>query len=116
MAANVAAGRDSTRLDFLAWFKQANQAVRTVEEKLMIISGLGNVNQIEGLQMLQPYLDDPAVQTEAALAVVKIAPALADSKHAGTVKRMLEKITGATKDPDIRRKAGKMAKGIRPKA
>jgi HEAT repeat protein len=116
MAANVAAGRDSTRLDYLAWFKQANQAVRTVEEKLMIISGLGNVSQIEGLQLLQPYLDDPAVQTEAALAVVKIAPALAGSQHAAAVKRTLEKITSATKDPDIRRKAGKMAKSIQTKA
>ncbi len=63
MAANVAAGRDPTKLDFLAWFSQANQVVRTTEEKLIIVSALGSLKQIEGLQMLQPYLDDPSVQT-----------------------------------------------------
>ena len=115
MAANVAAGRDPTKLDFLAWFSQANQAVRTKEEKLIIVSGLGSVKQIEGLQMLQPYLDDPSVQTEAALAVVEIAPALAATKHAALVKGELEKIAAATKDADVRRQAGKAAKSIQPK-
>ena len=115
MAANVASGRDATKLDFLAWFTQANQAVRTVEEKLIIVSGLGSVKRIEGLKMLLPYLDDPSVQTEAELAVVEIAPALATSKDAGTLKSVLEKITATTKDPDVRRQATKAAKSISPK-
>lgn len=64
--------------------------------------------------MRQPYLDDPRVQTEAALAVVAIAPALATSKDAATVRSVLEKITVSKKDPDVRRKAGKMARSIPP--
>ena len=115
MAANVASGRDSTKLDYLAWFTQANQAVRTTEEKLIIVSGLGSVKRIEGLRMLQPYLDDPSVQTEAELAVVEIAPELAASADAGTIKSVLEKITKTTKDADVRKRASKMVKGAQPK-
>ena len=115
MAANVASGRDSTKLDYLAWFTQANQAVRTTEEKLIIVSGLGSVKRIEGLRMLQPYLDDPSVQTEAELAVVEIAPELAASADAGTLKSVLEKITKTTKDADVRKRASKMVKGAQPK-
>jgi HEAT repeat protein len=115
MAANVASGRDLTKLDFLAWFTQANQAVRSTEEKLIIVSGLGSVKQIEGWQMLQPYLEDPSVQTEAALAVVAIAPALVTSSHADAVKGVLGKIAKETKDPDIRRQAEVLARSIPPR-
>jgi hypothetical protein len=115
MAANVASGRDKTKLDSLAWFARANQAVRTAEEKMIIVSGLGSVKRIEGLTMLQPYLDDPGVQTEAALAVMELAPNLMTPEHAGTVKTTLEKITKSTQDADVRRRAGKMAKSIQIK-
>jgi hypothetical protein len=112
MVASVAAGRDATKLDYLAWFTQANQSVRTVEDKMAIVSGLGSLKQVEGLQMLQPYLKDPAVQTEAELAVLDIAPALANTSSAGSVKTMLGEISTSTKDPDVRRRASKMAKTI----
>ncbi len=115
MAANVASGRDATKLDALAWFVDANRSVRTKEEKLVIVSGLGSLNRIEGMQMLQPYLADPAVQTEAELAAVELAQSLATTPHAGAVKGVLEKITKTTKDADVRRRAGKMAKSIQPK-
>lgn len=117
MAANVAAGRDaSTPLDTVAWFTQANQNIRTTEEKLIIVSGLGSVKRIEGLRMLQPYLDDPSVQAEAALAVLEVAPALAGTEHAAAAKAALDKISASSKDADIRRRAGKATKSIQPKA
>ena len=112
MAANVAAGRDPTSLAVLAWFIEANQLVRTTDEKLMIVSGLGSLKRIEGLRMLQPYLDDSAVKTEAALAVVEIAPALAATKDAADLRRVLDQIVRSTEDADVRRKAGKMAKSL----
>ncbi|MDO8540297.1 MAG: hypothetical protein Q7S40_07625 [Opitutaceae bacterium] len=115
MAASVAAGRDSTKLDALAWLTQANRGVRSKEEKLVIVSGLGSLNRIEGLQMLQPYLAEPAVQTEAELAVMELAQSLAATPHAATARSALEKITKTTKDADVRRRAGKMAKGMQPR-
>ena len=65
--------------------------------------------------MLQPYLDDPGVQTEAALAVIAITPALVTTGHAAAIRRSLEKIVLTTKDPDVRRQAEEMARGIPPK-
>ena len=81
-----------------------------------MVVGLGSMNRIEGLRLLEPYLNDPDVQTEAALAVVEIAPALAATPHAGAIRGILENITKSTKDQDVRRKAGKMAKSLPPKS
>lgn len=115
MAAGVASGRDTTKMDALAWFAQANKGVRTTEEKLIIVSGLGSLKHIESFKMLQPYLQDPAVQTEAQLAVLAVSEGLAKSPHAATVKGVLDNISKTTKDGDVKRRATKMAKGIQPK-
>ena len=111
MATDVAAGRERSPLNVLECFVRANRVVRTKEEKLMVISGLGNLKRPEAVAMLQPYLDDPAVQAEAALAVVQIAPALAGVKSAGALKGMLEKIAATDKDEEVRRKAARLAQG-----
>lgn len=110
MASNVALGRDHAPLDALAFFTALNRVVRTKEEKLMMVSGLGNVRRIEAVRMLQTYLDDPAVRTEAALAVVQVAPALFTTKSEAEVKAVLEKIAATEKDEDTRRKAARFAK------
>jgi HEAT repeat protein len=112
MATNVAAGRDRSPLDALSFFTQANRAVKTTAEKLMIVSGLGSLRRFEAVQMLQPYLDDPAVKTEAALALVQVAPGLLSTQHGDTVKRLLEKVAAGEKDEDTRRKAARVAKGL----
>jgi len=113
MVGNVAAGSDSTPLDYVAWFTKANQTVRTPEDKRLIVAGLSNLKQIEGLQLLQPYLEDPIVQNEAELAVIAIAPALLKSNHAAATKGVLEKIARTTQNPDVRRKAAELAKRIK---
>ena len=110
MASNVALGRDHVPLDALAFFTALNRVVRTKEEKLMMVSGLGSVRRIEAVRMLQAYLDDPAVRTEAALAVVQVAPALLATKQGAEVKTLLEKIAATEKDEDTRRKAARFAK------
>ncbi len=61
--------------------------------------------------MLRPYLDDPVVQTEAALALVQVAPALLGSPRAVEVKQALERISASEKDEDTRKKAARLAKG-----
>lgn len=112
MAAAVASGRDSTKLDSLAWFARANQGVQSNEEKLMLVSGLGSMRRIEALQMLQPYLKDPAVKTEAELAAIDVAASLANTEHAAVARETLTKIIANTKDADVRRKASKSAKSL----
>ena len=114
LATQVAAGRERSPLDVVEAFTQANRAVTTKAEKLMIVSGLGQVKRAEAARMLQPYLNDPDVSSEAALALVQVAPALLASKEGAQVRGMLEKI--ATSDPDetVRQKAGRLAKGTPP--
>jgi hypothetical protein len=111
MAANVAAGRERSPLNVLAAFVQANRAVRSKEEKMMIVSGLGSLRRPEAVPMLQPYLDDPEVKAEAALAIVQVAPALAGPKQAAALKGVLERIAATDKDEDVRRKAARLANG-----
>jgi HEAT repeat protein len=112
MASNVAAGRDRSPLDLVRFFREANRLVRSKAEKLMIVSGLGSLKRFEAVELLRPYLDDPEVQTEAAFAVVQIAPALLKAPHGDEVKGLLEKIAATEKDEDTKRKAGRVAKGL----
>jgi len=111
MATNVAAGRERSPLNVVAALAEANRAVRTKEEKMMIVSGLGSLKHPEAVQMLRPYLDDPAVQAEAALAIVQVATALGGPKNAAAMKDVLERIAASDKDEEVRRKAARLAKG-----
>jgi hypothetical protein len=61
---------------------------------------------------LLPLLDQPDLQTEAALAVVQIAPALLDSEDSAALKKALEHIGATAKNPDIRGRAVKLAQSI----
>jgi HEAT repeat protein len=95
------------------WFQRASQAAQTMEERRLIISGLGRLNHIESFRLLAPYLNDRGLQQEAALAIVQIAPALRQADPAA-LKDALEKIASTAASPDLRRQAGKIA-GTIPK-
>jgi HEAT repeat protein len=109
MATNVAAGRERSSLNVVEAFVIANRLVSTDAEKLMIVSGLGQLKRPEAVAMLRPYLNDPAVQSEAALAVVQIAPALAATRSTGELPAMLAQIAATEKDEAVRRKAAQLA-------
>lgn len=112
MAGNVAAGRDRSPLNVIRFLGDASRLARTSEEKMALVSALGNVRHIEAFHLLQPYLDDPAVRTEAALAVVQIAPSLLKTKQGEDVRAVLAKISSDEKDEDTRKKAARAAKGL----
>jgi len=78
---------------------------------MMVVAGLGSLKRLEAVQMLQPYLDDPDVKAEAALAIVQVAPALAGAKNAAVIKSALERIAATEKDEEVRGKAARLAKG-----
>ena len=111
MATSVASGRERSPLNVVAAFTDANRAVRTRGEKLMIVSGLGNLRRAEAVALLQPYLEDDDVRAEAALALVQIAPALANTPHAATLRPLLERVAAREADEDVRRKAARLAQG-----
>lgn len=111
LATEVAAGRERSPLDVLAAFTTAQRLMRTPEEKMALVSGLGTLRRVEAVEMLRPYLDDPAVQAEAALALVQVASALPAASQIGGLKALLERIAATDKDEDVRRSAARLAKG-----
>lgn len=114
MAAEVGAGRDKTPLDPLAYLTKLNAAARTDGERMKVVAALGSVRRIEAFRLLVGHLDTPAVSTEAALAIVQIAPALLNGREAGSVRDMLQRIATSETDPDVRRQAALLARGELP--
>lgn len=116
LAAEVAAGRERSPLDARAVLVEAARWVRSDAEKMMFVSALGNLRHPDALRLLRPYLDDPAVRSEAALAIVQVAPALGNTKGGGEAKELLTRIAAAEKDEDVRRRAARLARGEAPPA
>lgn len=88
--------------------KDAMAAAKRSEEKKLVLGGLGEVRTIEALALAAPCLDDPALQTEAALAVAKIA-CPHDKNDQGltdpAVAAPLRKAIGFIKDENILKQA-----------
>jgi hypothetical protein len=67
----------------VGWFGRADAAVETVQEKRQLISGLARVHTLESLRLLEPYLKDLEVQTEALYALLSIgSPLIKAGQHA----------------------------------
>jgi len=110
----TAAADEHQRPDALVvgWLQRASPAAHSPAEQRQVISVLGRLKRLESLRLLLPWLDQPDLQTEAALAVVQIAPALVDSEDSAALKGALEKIGATAKDPDLRGRAVKLAQSI----
>ncbi len=90
----------------LRWLTEANRRIRdSVEEKRLILSGLGSLKCIEGLHLLRPYLDDSSVQQEAAIAVIQTAKNLTSPQERLMAKSLLELILTKSKDPSLSNQA-----------
>lgn len=73
MAGAVASGRERSPLNPLVALTSAARATHTKAEKLMLVSALGQLKRPESAALLKPFLDDPEVRAEAALAAQQIA-------------------------------------------
>lgn len=109
LAAVAATQTEPAPFDVAAVFQTLHGLVRTREERLAFVSGVASLRRIEALRLLHPYLDDPEVRTEAAVAVVQIAPALLKTEHAAAVKPVLAHIAANEPDETIRRRAAQLA-------
>ncbi len=95
----------------VGWFRQADQAAQTLEERRLVISGLGRLADAESLALLAPYLDYAGLREEAGTAIVQLAPALRQDDP-GAVKEALEKITATSKNQELRAQAARIAKTV----
>jgi len=96
----------------VSWLQRANHVVQSAEDKRRILGLLGRLNTVQSFRLLAPYLEDTDLRTEAASAVVQIAPALAKGEEARAVKAALEKIAGTVANADLRDRALQVAKSI----
>jgi HEAT repeat protein len=88
-------------------FKKALGAVERAEEKRQLLTGLGNVRTAESLGIVQAYLDDETVRTDAALATAKIACPIDDNDKGLTdykVARVLKKAIEFIKNDRVRKR------------
>ena len=96
----------------IAWLERADKAGPAMADQHRIISALARLPQPESLHLLLPCLEEPELQTDAALAVVQIAPALLKTVDSSTLGNALEKIAATVQNKDIRDKAIKLAATI----
>jgi hypothetical protein len=85
-------------------YREAMNAAERREEKWLVLSGLAGVAQVESLKMVEPCLEDPAVQREAFAAYEKIAESLANRQPAAA-KEALEAVAAKATDNNLRAKA-----------
>jgi HEAT repeat protein len=108
--ATVAADEHQRPNDVIVeWLRRADKAAQTVEARRLILSALGRLSSMESFRLLARHLEDAGLENEAAIAIIQIAPALAQQGNAAEVKEVLAKLAVTAKNADIRQKARKGA-------
>jgi len=94
------------------WLQRANPAAQSIGNKKRILGLLGRLKTPASLRLLTPYLENPDLRTEAASAIIQIAPALAKGEDSGALKTALDEIAAGEDLPDLRDRALQVAKTI----
>jgi len=85
-------------------YVRAMELAERAEDKRLVLGGLGTADSPEALKLVMAYLKDPALQNEAALAVVQIAGRLQERDKA-RAREAVKAVLAVIKDPRIRRAA-----------
>ena len=108
----TAADRGQRPDDVLAgWFERAGAGVETVEEKRQLISGLARVHTLDSLRLLEPYLKDPEVETEALYAMLSIGSPLVKAGQHEAVGKALP-ADSAIEDQELRWRFERLRKQV----
>lgn len=112
LAATAIDGAQASDAQIFAWLARVHGAENSIEENRRILGLLGRLKTVESFRLIEPYLENPELRTEAAAALVQIAPALAKTESAGALKTALEKIAETVPNDDLRRRAAQITKSI----
>ncbi|MBX3180157.1 MAG: HEAT repeat domain-containing protein [Candidatus Hydrogenedentes bacterium] len=98
-----------------AMMAQAMELARTKEEKWMILSAYGNVHSGPALDMLESQLDDPEVQREASMALLKVAEGVGNHGEDGKARarKSMELLKEKAATDAIRAMADKMLERLK---
>jgi HEAT repeat protein len=94
------------------WLQRANTVVQSIPDKRRILGILGHLKTMESFRLAASYLDNPDLGTEAASALVQIAPALAKGPGAVEMRVALEKVAANVTNADLRERALQLSKTI----
>jgi hypothetical protein len=113
------ATREHTAAPAVEWFQQLNKTAAAQAEKRLLIAGLIELaaKRSEGLEMLRPYLDDPAVAAETASMAVQFGKRVEEGRskvpQPAVLKALLERVAAGDADKPLREEAAALAKQIR---
>ena len=96
----------------VGWVQRVQPALKSVEDKRRILAVLGRLKTIESFELLNSYLEDEGLRTEAASGILQIAPALSNGDKAAELKAALEEIAFTVSNSELKSQARKLAKGI----
>ena len=85
-------------------YKAAADLAKRVDEKRLILSGLGAVKDPDALKLSAAYLDDAEVKGEAELAVVALLDTM-KPPYPAEVPALLKKIVASSQNQDVVNKA-----------
>jgi len=93
----------------LAMCRQAASLVQKDDEKKLLMAALGSISSVEALDLIKPYLDDPATKEEASTGVVDISDKLLQGSDAAKVAPKLidplDKAAQATRSAELTKRA-----------
>ncbi|HUS71806.1 MAG TPA: HEAT repeat domain-containing protein [Sedimentisphaerales bacterium] len=90
--------------DPTAMYIRAMELAERPDDKKLVLGGLGSANSAQALTLVEGYLKDKQLQTEAAQAAIQIADRLRQNEPT-RAKTALKNVVAVVKDSRIRRKA-----------
>jgi len=87
-----------------AMYVRAMELAERPDDKKLVLGGLGSANSAQALALVERYLKDEQLQSEAALATVQIANRLRQNDPT-RAKTAMKRVVAVVKDPRIRRQA-----------
>jgi len=87
-----------------AMYVRAMELAKSADDKKLVLGGLGTADSVQALDIVERYINDTALQTEAALAAVQIAEKLRQ-KDAARAKATLQKVIATARQSRIRSRA-----------
>ena len=96
-----------------AMYARVLELAGRTEDKKLVLSSLGAAEPGQALPLVEPYLQQEEVRTEAALALVQIADRLPQSE-AARARAVLKRVLAVTSDPGVRQQAQEVSNRLEP--
>jgi hypothetical protein len=94
LATTAGNARQATAANVTDWFRRADALARSEGEKKVVIAALARWTDAASVRLLLPYLENPALRQDAALAITAAAALVAESSESAMLKPVLDQLSG----------------------